>query len=49
MMKVDNSAMDINWRWSNYSTSRRNSSNYLSPISPSGQVMEVINEDNLSR
>ena len=49
MMKVDNSAMDVNWRGSYFGTARRNSSNYLSPISQSGQAMEVINEDNLSR
>ena len=46
MRVVDQS---VNWWWSNLGTARRNSSNYLSPISQSGQVMEVINEDNLSR
>ena len=43
-MEVDNSAMDVNWWRSYLGTNRRNSSNYLSPISQSGQAMEVINE-----
>jgi len=42
MMKVDNSAMDVNWWRSKMSTSRRNSSNYLSPISQSGQVIRNL-------
>ena len=43
VMKVDNSAMDVNWWRSYLGTSRRNSSNYLSPISQSGQVIRNIN------